>query len=189
LTADDLRLEAGRMALLIVDAQERLAAAMPAADLAACQRNILVLVELARRLGIPIVASEQYPKGLGPTVPALREALDGAAPLRVEKIEFACTDAPAFRDIAARLDRPQWVVTGMETHVCVYQTARGLAAGGARVHVPADAVVSRSPANMRIGLDLIERTGAVVTSTETVVFDVLRRAGSDDFRALSKLVK
>lgn len=188
---DDLRIDPGRAALLVIDFQERLAAAMPPAELAACQRNVLVLVELARRLRLPVVASEQYPRGLGPTVPAIAAALaqPGLAVERFEKLDFSCADAPPFAAIHRRLDRPQWILAGMETHVCVYQTGRGLLARGAQVHVPADAVVSRAAANVRIGLDLLARAGAVVTSTETVVFDALRCAGTDDFRALSKLVK
>jgi nicotinamidase-related amidase len=186
-----LRVEAARAALLLVDFQEKLAAAMPPAERALCERNILVLLELARRLRIPVVQSEQYPKGLGPTVSALATAL--AQPelrvQRLEKIEFGCTDAPAFRPLFDTIDRPQWIVVGMEAHVCVWQTVRGLCAWGAAVHVPADAVISRSSANRRVGLALTERVGAVVTSTETVAFDALVRAGSDDFRAISRLVR
>jgi nicotinamidase-related amidase len=188
---DDLRVDRARAAVLLVDFQERLAAVMAPGDVAACERNIIVLLELARRLHLPVVVSEQYPKGLGPTVNGLRAALaeSGLMLERIEKLEFSCTDAPAFPDLYRRLGRDQWIVVGMETHVCVYQTARGLAAMGARVHVPADAVISRAPANARIGLDLCARAGAVVTATETVVFDALHRAGTEEFRALSRLVK
>jgi nicotinamidase-related amidase len=189
--ASELRLDRARAALLIVDVQERLAAVMAPGDLAVCQRNILTLLEMARRLQLPLVVSEQYPRGLGPTVPALRSALDepGLDPLRIEKLTFACTDDPAFAEIYRRLRRDQWIVVGMEAHVCVYQTARGLVALGATVHVPADAVISRAPSNVHLGLGLVARAGAVVTATEAVVFDILGRAGTDDFRALSRLVK
>lgn len=186
-----LRVDAVSAALLLVDFQERLAAAMPAEAVAACARNALVLIALARRLRVPVVVSEQHPKGLGATVPALLAALadPGLTLARVEKVDFSCAASPAFADIHRRLDRRQWILIGMETHVCVYQTARDLVAAGAQVHVPADAVLSRSAANVRIGLDLMARAGAVITSTETVVFDALRCAGTDDFRALSKLVR
>src|SRR5262245_15868786 len=186
-----LRLDAARAALLIVDFQERLAAAMPAPGLVACERNVLILIELARRLRLPVVVSEQYPKGLGPTVPAIRRALEepGLTLERVEKIDFSCGTVPAFLEIFLRLKRAQWIVAGMEAHVCVYQTARDIIAAGADVHVPADAVISRTPANKEIGIGLIGRSGAVVTGTETVVFDALRCAGTDDFRALSKVLK
>jgi nicotinamidase-related amidase len=110
----------------------------------------------------------------------------------MEKLEFSCTDAPAFRglfDDFAHLGRSQWIVVGMEAHVCVWQTARGLLSWGARVQVPGDAVISRSPANLRVGLGLIERAGGVVTSTEAVAFDALVRASGDDFKAISRLVR
>jgi nicotinamidase-related amidase len=183
----DLRIDPARAVLLVVDVQERLWAAMPEDGRAEVQRNVLILVELARRLGVPVVASEQYPKGLGRTVAALDAALAGAE--RFEKLEFSCAAAPAFGPIRDRLGRDQWIVVGMESHVCVYQTARDLAARGATVHVPADAVISRSADNRAVGLELCARAGAVVTSTEVVVFDALHAAGSDDFRAMSKLVK
>jgi nicotinamidase-related amidase len=188
---EDLRIDRGRAALLLVDFQERLAGVMAPGDVAACERNIVLLIELARRLHLPVVVSEQYPKGLGPTVAGLRLALndEGLDLHRLEKIEFSCTDAPGFAEVQRRLDRDQWIVVGMEAHVCVYQTARGLAAAGKRVHVPADAVISRAPSNVRIGLDLCAHAGAVVTATETVVFDALHRAGTDEFRALSRLLK
>jgi nicotinamidase-related amidase len=191
MSPDDLRLNSQRAALLLVDFQERLAAVMAPGEIAACQRNIVLLFELARQLHIPVVVSEQYPRGLGPTVPALRLALaePGLTIERIEKMEFSCADSPAFREVHGRLKRDQWIVVGMEAHVCVYQTARDLVALGARVHVPADAVISRAPANVHVGLDLCRRAGAIVTGTETVVFDALRRAGTDEFRALSRLLK
>jgi nicotinamidase-related amidase len=191
MSPDDLRLDRQRIALLLVDFQQRLAAAMAPGEVAACERNIVLLVELAKQLRLPVVLSEQYPKGLGPTMPALLACLNqpGLEVTRIEKIEFSCTDSPAFVEVYRKLRRDQWIVVGMEAHVCVYQTARGLVAMGARVHVPADAVVSRAPANVHVGLDLCRQAGAVVTGTETVVFDALRKAGTDEFRALSRLLK
>ena len=98
------------------------------------------------------------------------------------------TAAP-FGAIAAQLKRDQWLVVGMETHVCVYQTARDLAARGFATHVVADAVASRTKANWRIGLDLAERAGALITSTEVCVFDLLERAGTEEFKTLSKAIR
>lgn len=190
-TKTELRIDPKTAALLIVDIQERLAAVMAPEDRAVAERNVGILVELARRLHIPVVVSEQYPKGLGPTVPAVAQAV--AAPdlavRRIEKVEFGCTEAPAFAEVFQELARPLWIVAGMETHVCVYQTVRGLVDAGATVHVPRDAVVSRTPENHAVGLSLIDRAGGIVTATEVVVFDALGRAGTDDFRALSKLIK
>jgi nicotinamidase-related amidase len=184
-------IDPARAALLVVDIQTKLTAAMPQPEIGACQRNWMILVEVARRLRLPVVWSEQYPQGLGPTVPALSEALAGPGLTvhRLEKITFSCTDCDAFPPLAESLGRRQWIVIGMETHVCVWQTVRGLLAAGNDVHVPADATVSRAAANHHIGLSLCERAGAVITSTETLAFDALERAGSEDFKAISRLVR
>jgi nicotinamidase-related amidase len=180
----------GRAALLVVDIQERLAPAMPESVLAHLLRNTRLLIEAARRLGLPIVVSQQYPKGLGGTLPPIEEALAGAEHLhRFDKLEFSAADCEAFAELAPRLRRDQWIVCGMEAHVCVYQTARGLVARGYDVHVPADAICSRAKANWQVALGLLERSGAIVTATETCVFDLLERAGGDDFKALSKAMK
>lgn len=186
-----LRLDRDRAVLLVIDIQERLAAAMPPDDLARTTRNVAVLAEAARRLGIPLVLSEQYPKGLGPTVAPVEQAAAAHGAVHwLEKLEFGVCEAAGFAAIDRALGRrDQWIVTGMETHVCVYQSARELVRIGKQVHVPEDAVVSRSRDNWRIGLDLMGRAGAVPTATETVVFDLLRVAGGDDFKALSKLIK
>jgi nicotinamidase-related amidase len=145
---------------------------------------------------MPLVVSEQYPRGLGPTVPGIVAELEAAVAagsrlLRLEKTAFACTEEPAFGPLLEALgsQRRQWLVTGMESHVCVWQTVRGLLALGRAVQVIEDAVLSRQPANHRVGLRLCERASAVVTSTETVAFDALVRAGSEDFKAISRRVK
>jgi nicotinamidase-related amidase len=194
-SAADLRVDPAGAVLLIIDVQVRLAAAMDAGALAGCERNILTLIELGRRLRLPLVVSEQYPRGLGPTVPAIAGALEAAASagsrlLRLEKTAFACTEEPGFAPLLEQLaERRQWLVTGMESHVCVWQTVRGLRALGRSVQVIEDAVLSRTAANHRVGLSLCERVGAVLTSTEAVAFDALVRAGSEDFKAISRLVK
>ncbi|HEY0195862.1 MAG TPA: isochorismatase family protein [Kofleriaceae bacterium] len=180
-----------RAALLVVDIQDRLLPAMPADALADVLRNTAILIQAAARLGVPVVVSQQYPKGLGPTHQAVEDVLasSGARLHRFDKLEFSAAAAPAFAAIAGELGRDQWLVCGMETHVCVYQTARDLAARGWAAHVCADAVCSRTPRNDELGLSLMARAGAVITSTEASVFDLLGRAGSDEFRALSKVIK
>lgn len=191
-SAVPLDIQPARAALLIVDVQERLAAAMPPEGMAALARNTAILVEAARRFGMPVVVSQQYPRGLGPTIAPVEEALatlPAASLHRFDKVEFSACAAPAFAPIGQALDRTQWVVAGMETHVCVYQTVRQLVAHGAAVHVVRDAVLSRTAENLAVGLGLIERVGAITTSTEVVVFDLLERAGTDDFKALSKLIR
>jgi nicotinamidase-related amidase len=189
--AAKLAVDTKRAALLVVDIQDKLAAAMPAEAMAAMERNVAILIEAARRFEMPVVVSQQYPRGLGQTLETVDTALAGLGELvhRFDKLEFSACDADAFDPIAKKLGRDQWIVTGMECHVCVYQTARGLRAHSATVFVPQDAVISRAPANWRVGLDLMARAGCVVTSTEVVVFDALGKAGSDDFKALSRLIR
>jgi nicotinamidase-related amidase len=180
-----------RCVLLIVDIQERLASAMPRAVMEQVDRYTNVLVELARRMAIPVVVTQQYPKGLGPTIPSVEEALAGLDVHRFDKLEFSVAAAPAFAQVRQALAprRTQWIVVGMETHVCVYQTVRDLVGLGQQAFVPRDVVASRTQDNWRTGLALIERVGGVVTSVETVVFEALGQAGTEDFKALSKLLK
>ena len=186
-------LSRSRAALLVVDIQDRLLPAMPEDALAQVMRNTAILIQAADRLGLPIVVSQQYPRGLGPTARPIEDALAAARGVhRFDKLEFSAAAAPAFAALAAPgsgLARDQWIVCGMETHVCVYQTARDLVARGWDVHVCADAVCSRTPANRELGLGLMAHAGAILTATETCVFDLLGRAGSDEFRALSRIIK
>lgn len=190
------RLSPTRTALLVIDIQERLLAAMPAEVAAQVIKNTKILVETAIRLAFPIVVSQQYPKGLGTTVAELEAALPATAH-RFDKIEFSAAGTPSFAELCktALAGRDQWLVAGMETHVCVYQSVRDLLAGlpggaaGATVHVVADAVSSRTRENWRAGLDLMDRLGAITTTTEICVFDLLERAGTEHFKALSKAIR
>lgn len=188
-----LRLRKDTCVLLIVDIQERLAAVMPGEDMAQVVRNTNILLEAARRMGIPVVVSEQYPKGLGPTVAGLTQGIEAIEDRReIEKLDFSVCSCADFDPIATQLEaqgRTQWIVAGMETHICVYQSARELLERGEEVHVVADAVISRAEHNYSIGLGLAERAGAVLTSTETVVMDLLGRAQGDDFKAISRLIR
>jgi len=183
------RLDPASSLLLVVDVQERLAAAMPQAAMDRLVASALVLLEAARLLGVPVVASEQYPKGLGPTVAPIAEKLRAMGVEPVDKLTFdACGEPRLARALSDRAARAV-VLAGMETHICVFQTARELARRGLQVHVVADAVASRREENRALGLALCERAGAVATPTETVVFDWLGRAGTDAFKALSKMVR
>ena len=172
--------------LLVIDVQERLAAAMQPDARARLEKNAAVLIKAAQRLGLPVVATEQYPKGLGHTVAPLRELL-GEDPLH--KLEFSCG---ASKPIARRIvttGRRQVIVAGMEAHVCVFQTVRDLLRGEFAVFVAQDAVLSRSEANRQVGLQLCEKAGATLTSTETVLFDLLGEAGTPEFKELAPLIK
>ena len=174
-----------RSALLVVDVQERLAPAVHAADRVV--RNAGILLDSANALGVPVLASEQYPRGLGATVPALRERLPAGAV--VEKVHFACTGEPGFVERLDAVGRDQIVLCGMEAHVCVLQTALGLRALGRTVHLVADGVSSRVPDNAELAIARMRDHGVEIVSTEMVVFEWLQRAGTPAFKALSALIK
>jgi nicotinamidase-related amidase len=175
--------------LLVVDAQERLLAAMPEAAVERLVANTVVLLETARLLGVPVVASEQYPRGLGPTVAPIAEALRAIGVTPIDKLTFDAAGEPRVADaIAAHAPRAV-VIAGVEAHVCVFQSARGLAGRGLDVRVVADAVASRREDNRVLGVALCERAGAIAMPTEAVAFDWLGRAGTDAFRAVSKLLR
>jgi len=175
--------------LLLVDVQEKLAAAIPEASMARLVANARILLEAARLLRVPVIASEQYPKGLGPTIAELRDPLAAAGATPIEKLDFdACAEPAIARAVSASGAR-SIVVVGMEAHICVFQTARELVRRGYAAHVVADAVASRTEENRLAGLALAERAGAIPTVTETVAFDWLGRAGTDAFKAVSRLVR
>ena len=171
--------------LLVVDIQERLAAAM--ADRDKVVANAGHLIAAAKLLGVPVVHTEQYPRGLGPTVPELRAALEPAAP--IEKLTFDCCGEPTFAPALEATQRSTVVVCGMETHICVLQTVLGLLAQGLIVHVAADAVCSRDAENWRTALEFMRDAGAVVTCTETLMFQLLVRAGTPEFKAIQNRIK
>ena len=181
-------IEAAKSSLLIVDVQERLLPAM--ADGAGVVSRSSVLLKAAKALDVPVAVSEQYPKGLGHTVDSLQADI-GNAPV-FEKLTFSC-----WRDIAMRaafiklhdMGRPQVIVAGIETHVCVAQTALDLAQAGFGVFVVADAVSSRSESSKALALARMRQSGIDVINTEMAVFELLGRAGTAEFKQLSALIK
>lgn len=183
-----LRLLPEESLLLCVDVQERLCAAMAQDSLAQLVQNASRLLNGARILGIPVLVSEQYRRGLGTTLAELASQIP-AASLNLEKMEFSAWAAPALASAIVESGRSQIIVMGMEAHICVYQTVRDLVHVGYKVHVPHDAVCSRHAENARVGLALAERAGGIVTATETILFDWLHRAGSPEFKAISTLVR
>jgi nicotinamidase-related amidase len=175
--------------LLIVDVQEKLLPAVSGQKLV-LDRCVL-LVRAARRLGIPITVSEQYPRGLGPTVEPLREAV-GEAGAVIEKAEFSCLKNTVLHERLHRLRRQgisQVVVAGTEAHVCVAQTTIDLAEQGFDTFVVADAVASRSTSSRKLALARLLKIGADVVNSEMVVFEWLGKAGTPEFKELLALVK
>jgi nicotinamidase-related amidase len=182
-------LHAATSQLMVVDVQERLAPAVH--DHARLIGNVRLLLAAAARLGVPVTVTEQYRKGLGTTIAAVREALPPDAQV-YEKLAFS---AIAEADIAARVvglsgaERRTVVICGAEAHVCVLQTAFGALETGARVVLVADATGSRAPFSHATALERARAAGIDVVTTEMAVFEWLGRAGTDDFRALQPLLK
>lgn len=171
--------------LLIVDVQERLAVVMREREKVAA--NTIHIVEAAKLLNIPALLTEQYPKGLGPTVTEIRDALNPYNP--IEKITFNCCGEPVFMERIRDIGRKKIILTGMETHVCVLQTCLGLLEESYDVHVVKDAVCSRHKDNFKTGIEFMRDAGAVITCTETVLFQLLEKAGTEEFRTISKRIK
>lgn len=184
---DRFRLQVDQSLLLVVDVQERLSAAMGQDELQRVVKNSGILLESAHALHVPVIVTEQYVKGLGPTVSALKEKTRSAT--FHEKLSFSCCGNEDFMSQLRKSGRRQIVVCGMETHVCVQQTVLDLLHEGFIVHVVSDAVMSRAPANRDTALEAMTLAGAVPTSTESVVFQWLKVAGTEVFKQISKLVK
>jgi len=175
------KLQPDRTTLVVVDVQEAFRPVVPEFDRIA--KATATLIEGAGIIGVPVVLTEQYPKGLGETVHEVAEHLpDGVEPL--EKVCFSAAGADGF-DLGGR---DQALVCGVETHVCVNQTALDLLASGVDVQVAEDAVGSRTDRNKEVGLHKMERAGAEITSVETALFELLGRAGTDEFKRVQKLI-
>ena len=179
-------MSAERSALVVVDVQERL---MPAVETPErVLRNLGILLRAAAELSVPVLASEQYPRGLGRTLPDIAALLPkGGSP--IEKTAFGCLDEPVFAERFEALGRDQVVLTGVEAHVCVLQTAFALREAVKAVFVVADAVSSRVALSAERAFDRLRGAGVDIVTTEMVVFEWLKRAGSPAFKTLSGLVK
>ncbi|MCP3101347.1 isochorismatase family protein [Myxococcus sp. K15C18031901] len=178
------RLAQDQSALLVIDIQERLCAVMERDALDRMLSRTNAAIEGARALGLPIVVTEQYPQGLGPTHSLLRMRIKDLKP--VEKLEFSA----AVPDVLSQLGgRKQVLIAGMETHICVFQTVRDLAERGLSPVLLADALLSRSAEDRRVGLDLCRDAGATVATVEAALFDLLGRAGTPEFKKVSAAVR
>ena len=180
-----MKLDRARAALAVVDVQEAFRPAV--LDFEQVAANVAVLVRGAAILGLPTVVTEQYPKGLGHTVPEVSEHLNGVEP--IEKVCFSAVQADGFSRALQEARRDQVVLCGIESHVCVNQTAEDLLSDGVEVHVAQDAVTSRTADNRALGLHKMERSGATVTSVETALFELLRQAGTPEFKEVQALIR
>ena len=180
-------LEAEQCALIVVDMQEKLLP--PIWEKERLVRNVQLLIRLAGILKIPSLVTTQYAKGLGNTVPEIASLLPSNPP--IDKLMFSCFGSDAFCSLLKRLpgQRTTVLLCGMETHICVMQTALGALREGYLVHVASDAVSSRTELNWRIGLDRMRSAGAILSSTEMMIYELLRSSGAPAFRELLPFLK
>jgi nicotinamidase-related amidase len=183
-----LTCDAKRSALVVIDIQQRLGDAMPKKVLNRVLLNTQLLAKTAGLMGIPVLKTEQYPRGLGPTHASVTEALPDATQ-EFEKLAFSCCRADGFLDELRGLERPQIIVVGMEAHVCVLQTAFDLREEGLVPFVVEDAVCSRRLENYQNALDRLRQSNVSIVSAESVVFEWLGAADHQHFKAVQKLVR
>lgn len=177
-------LDRNKTALLVIDIQERILKVMQNPEMVI--ENTLKLIRGFKTLSVPIIYTEQYPKGLGETAAELKTELEGEA---IQKMSFSCSGAGDLFDEFKEKGFTQIVVCGIESHVCVQQTVLDLLANDFQVNVAADAVSSRKDFDYNIALDRMRSNGAEVTTTESILFELLNVCGTDEFKTVSKLVK
>ncbi len=179
-------LDANRAALVVVDLQEKLLPAIFERE--RVLENSLLLMKAAELLDVPVVLTTQYRKGLGEIVPQVGAAAPGVAPL--DKLSFGCFgDAGFLAHLESLVGRDQLLVTGIESHICVTQTVLGALENGYHVHVASDAISSRTEANWKVGLQRMEAAGALISSAEMALYELLRRSDAGAFKTLLPLLK
>ena len=179
-------LNAEQCALVVVDIQEKLLP--PIYEKERLVRNSQLLIRAAKILSLPVIVTTQYSRGLGQTVPEVASLLPDVTPL--DKLEFGCFRNGQFCSSVAGLNRRNTLLLcGMETHICVLQTAMGALAQGHCVHVAADAVGSRSELNWKLGLDRMRDAGAVISSTEMMIYELLGKSGTPAFKEMLQFIK
>ena len=171
-------------AVLLVDVQERL---MPVIDSREeLERRLVAFLEGAKELDLPMVWAEQYVKGLGPTIQSVAAVASGAP---IEKLSFSCCAAPEVSRQLRRIGPETVLVVGIEAHVCVFQSCMDLLADGYQPVLVADCTGSRHPVDKEFALRRLEQAGVVLTTVESVLFELLGRAGTDEFKSISRIVK
>ena len=179
-------LKLGECAFVIVDVQEAFRQSIP--DFGDISRRIAAFAEGAKLLNVPVIVTEQYPKGLGHIAERITQALPGNA-LIIEKTAFSSCGVAAFNDELTKTRARQIILAGIEAHICVNQTAHDLLAQGFAVHLLADGTSSRTEQNKNVGLNKMQSSGAILSSVETALFELLRDARHEQFKAVQKLIK
>ncbi len=185
MNADVGRVHRAKAGLVVVDIQERLLPAIFEKE--RVLQNSVRLIKAAQILKVPVLATEQYRKGLGVTVSEVAQAIEAFSPL--QKITFSACGAERWSAIMEARGLSQFILCGVEAHVCVTQTCLDLLEAGYRVFVVADAISSRTPENHRLGVERMRHAGAVIVSTEMTIFELLQKAGTEEFKRVLELVK
>lgn len=178
-------LETKESVLVVIDVQGKLAQLM--CEKAALFTNIAILIKSAKILNIPILWCQQNPKALGPTIEELAELLVDEEP--IDKMSFSCYGDDKFREILKKTNRNQVILCGIEAHVCICQTAINLLEDDYKVYVVADAVSSRTEQNRQIALERMNNEGAIISSVEMTLFELLRTAEHEKFKEIARLIK
>jgi nicotinamidase-related amidase len=178
-------LEISDTILLVIDVQEKLFRVMHNKD--DLLSNLQKIIRGMDVLEVPVIVTEQYPQGLGPTLTDISSLVTEFRP--ISKICFSCWQNDEFKNKLLRLNRKQILLSGIEGHICVYQTAGELIRNGYQVHVVTDTISSRTPINYQLSLDIMQQAGARLTSTETVLFELLKIAQGEKFKKISQIVK
>ena len=171
--------------LIVVDVQERLFPLISGKDI--ILNNMRKLIRFAKIIGIPIILTEQYPKGLGPTISEIRELTSTIKP--IEKLEFSCLASSAFRERLAEIHAKNLVLTGIEAHICVAQTAIEALTYGYRVYAVHDAISSRRLEDKTVAVERMRQHGVTIVTSEMLMYEILRKAGTPEFKKVLKLVK
>jgi nicotinamidase-related amidase len=171
--------------LAVIDVQDRLMQVMGQEK--RVTKNISALLHLSNLYDLPVIFTEQYSKWLGSTVKQLRDKSPSYDP--VQKMDFNCCAVDLFNVRLKEKNLKNIILTGIESHICIFQTCEALLERGYNVHIPRDAVDSRTEENWLVGIELMRKDGAVITSAETIIFQLLKRAGTAEFKEMLKIVK
>lgn len=182
---EEMRIKVSECTGLVIDIQERLFPVMHRGD--ELLRRVQILLEGLKILNIPMLVTEQYPKGLGATLDPITKALD--QPEIIEKLSFSCCGEPDFISALEKLGKPNVIVCGIEAHVCVLQTVIDLVEKGYKPVVLADCISSRNPDDKAVAVERMQSEGAVITTSESLLFELTVEAGTEQFKSISRLVK
>jgi nicotinamidase-related amidase len=180
-----MRILKEKTAAVIIDIQERIFPAIHGHEKLA--EKAAMLIEGLKVLGVHIIVTEQYVKGLGPTIPVIAEKIEGIN--RIEKASFSCCDEPGFMMELASSGKEFVIITGIESHVCVLQTAIDLQQSGYHPVVVEDCISSRNPNDKLMAIERMQKEGVIITTCEAILFELLRYSGGETFKAVSRLVK